>query len=208
MAKDTKDKNGKYVKLIGPESRLSYPSLFQKRKFDDDSFEQFEATFIVPKNKKGIAALNAACKKAAMDKWGTTKGIKMPIMDGDEKGGENTEAYEGSYYFHARSQYAVAVVDKDKTPITEEDCYAGCYVRPSLLIKAGEYFDPKTKKLKSRYVSLKLRAVMKVKDGEPFASHGDAAEDFDNEGAEDPSNYEAGLDADDGGMDLSEFGVD
>ncbi len=194
----------KYPQIITPECRLSFPSLFKKRAFEEGKTEKYEITMLFSK-KTDLKALRSLIESEAMKKFGTTKGVKMPILDGDNKGGDAAEQYEGHYYAHAKSQYNVAVIDKDRNDLTEEDVYAGCYGKVSIAVKAEEYTDPKTKKVMSKYVKLLLRGFMKTRDGEPFSTRTNAAEDFANEGSDDASNYtdESGSDA----LDLSEFGL-
>jgi len=191
--------------VVTPECRLSFPSLFKKRKYDEDADGdgKFEVTMLFNK-KTNLTQLRKVIEAEAVKKFGTTKGVKLPVLDGDNKGGEIGETYAGHFYAHAKSIYPVAVVDRDRNELTEEDVYAGCYVKASVAVKADEYKE--NGKVKSRYVKLLLRAVMKTRDGEPFSKVGNAAEDFENEGADDESNYEADESSEDA-LDLSEFGI-
>jgi hypothetical protein len=200
----TAQAKNKKPQIITPECRLSFPALFKKRAFEEGKTERYEITMLFNK-KTDLKALRGLIESEALKKFGTVKGVKMPILDGDEKGGDAAAQYEGHYYAHAKSTFNVAVIDKDRNDLTEEDVYAGCYGKVSVLVSAEEYKDPKTGKVMSRYVRLLLRAFMKTRDGEPFSTRTNAAEDFANEGSDDATNYtdESGSDA----LDLSEFGL-
>jgi len=199
----TEKKTPKHPTVITPECRLSFPSLFQKRAFDDESAAKYELTMLFTK-RTDLKKLRDTINAEAIKKFGTTKGVKLPILDGDEKGGDAGEQFAGHFYAHAKSIYPVAVIDKDRNDIGEEEAYAGCYGKVSVAVKAEEYKDPKSGKVVSKYVKLLLRAFMKTRDGEPFSTRGNAAEDFDNEGADDPSNYE---ESNEDALDLSEYGM-
>lgn len=199
-------KTPKYPQIVTPECRLSFPSLFQKRAFQEGSTEKYELTMLFSK-RTDLKALRSLIESEAIKKFGNLKGVKLPILDGDEKGGDAGVQFAGHYYCHAKSIYEVAVVDKNRQDIIEEsEVYAGCYVKVSVGVQAAEYKDPKTGKVMSKYVKLLLRGVMKTRDGEPFAQRGNAAEDFENEGADDPSNYSDSSTGEEP-LDLSEFGI-
>lgn len=195
------EQKSKHPTVITPECRLSFPSLFQKRSFEEGKTAKYEVTMLFDK-RTDLKKLRDAINAEAMKKFGTVKGIKLPLLDGDEKGGEASAQYAGHFYAHAKSIYAVDVIDREKNSLTEEDVYAGCYVKVSVAVKADEYKDPKDGKVKSKFVKLLLRAVMKTKDGEPFSTRSNGADDFENEGSDDASNYEA---EDSDALDLSEF---
>lgn len=185
------------IKTITPEFRLAFPSLFKKRAFKEGQTEKYELTMLWPK-KTSLNELKALCEKAAVEKWGKVpKGLKLPFRNGDDK---EANGYAGTTFARAKSIYPVAMIDKDKTEIVEEqDLYAGCYCKASILVTPYEQKDVNA--VVGRGIKFILRAVMKTRDGEPLFERSNAAEDFDSEEANDPNNFESGED------DLSDLGL-
>ena len=162
--------------ILIPNARLSFPSLFKKTSFQGTGAnEKFEATFLFPKtDKKTYKALIDAieeCKTEA--KLGKLSPQKICIKDGDES---EYDGYEGMWSVKATNSKRPTVLNRDKTPLTEEDevIYAGCYVDAIVAPWAQDNEFGKR-------VNANLLGVRFVKDGEPF---GDAvvasADDFDD----------------------------
>lgn len=149
--------------------RLSFPALFKPRAFDETQEPKFSATLLLDKKtqdsqiemiKKAIASV-AAENKAKVP-------AKVCLRDGSEK--SDTDGYgPGVMFISSNSAKKVPVVDRDLTPLGEEDGkpYAGCYVNVTLRLW---YQDNKW----GKRVNAQLRAVQFVKDGEQF---GDKADD-------------------------------
>jgi hypothetical protein len=155
--------------------RLSFPSLFRKAEFQGEQ-TKFEATFMLHKErdadkiKEIKKAIDAAIKE-------NLKGAKIPadkicLKDGDESG---RDEYEGHYTIKAANNKRPKVIDRDKTPLTEDDDkpYSGCYVNAviDLWTQNNSY---------GRRVNANLLGVQFYKDGEPFES-GSVADDDDFE---------------------------
>jgi len=157
--------------------RLSFPNLFRKAVFSGEE-TKYEATFLLDKVKhadliKEIHAAIAACTK---EKWqGKVKSIpadKLCFKDGD-----NFEyaGYAGSMSFKASSKTRPMCVDRDRSPITEDDnkLYAGCHVNGIVELWAQDNSYGKR-------INANLLGVQFFKDGEPFADGVKAsADDFD-----------------------------
>lgn len=184
------------IKTITPEFRLAFPSLFKKRAFKEGQTEKYELTMLFAK-KTDLGELKALCEKAAAERWGKVpKGLKLPFRNGDDK---ESNGYAGTTYAHAKSLYPVAMLDKDKTEIVEEqDLYAGCYGKASVIVSPYEQKDGAA--IVGRGIKFILRAVMKTRDGEPLFERGNAAEDFDSVEANDPNNFESDDDLSDLGL--------
>lgn len=146
--------------------RLSFPALFKARSMEKDKEPKFSAAFILDKkaHAKQIEALKAAIQTVAEEKWGKgkiPKNMKPCLRDGSEK---DTDGYgEDVVFFSANSVKRVPVVDRNLTPLTEQDGkpYAGCYVNVSIRLWAQDNDFGKR-------VNAQLRAVQFVKDGEAF----------------------------------------
>lgn len=169
-------------KIITGVARLSYAYVWSPRPPDADKPDgkaMYQVSVIIPKSDKDtIARINAACdyvKANDKDKWGgATKGLKMPLRDGDED--REDEAYKGCYFLNASSQQAPEIVERaadgaiepimDKTKV-----YSGCYARVSLRFYA---FNTKGNK----GIAVGLGNILKVRDGEPLSGRESAEDEF------------------------------
>jgi hypothetical protein len=151
-------------KIMLPNVRLSFPSLFHKAVFDGKE-TKFEATFLINKDeqadkvKEVKAAIDAAIKEAL-------KGAKLPADKLCMKDGDAIEyaVYAGHMSLKASSQKRPIVLNRDKTPLTEDDnkLYAGCYVNAIIELWAQNNQFGKR-------INANLLGVQFFKDGEPFA---------------------------------------
>lgn len=151
-------------KIMLPNVRLSFPSLFHKAVFDGKE-TKFEATFLINKDeqadkvKEVKAAIDAAIKEAL-------KGAKLPADKLCMKDGDGIEyaGYAGHMSLKASSQKRPIVLNRDKTPLTEDDnkLYAGCYVNAIIELWAQNNQFGKR-------INANLLGVQFFKDGEPFA---------------------------------------
>ena len=151
-------------KIMIKGARLSFPSLFQRSEFEGKE-GKYEATLLFPKSDKKtynmlIKAIDAA-KKEANKKVPESKYF---IKDGDEIFEEKEyDGYEGMWAVKAGNSKRPTVIDRDKTPITEDDekVYAGCYVNAivSPWIQDNQF---------GKRVNANLLGIQFVKDGDPF----------------------------------------
>lgn len=155
--------------------RLSFPSLFRKATFEGTE-TKYEATFML--HKEHHADVIAEIKKQiAAGIKENLKGAKIPsdkiaLKDGDESG---RDEYDGHYTLKAANGKRPKVINRDKTPLTEDDevIYSGCYVNAIVdpWYQANAY---------GKRVNFNLLGVQFFKDGEPFES-GSVADDDDFE---------------------------
>ena len=163
-------------KLLLKNVRLSFPSLFKHEIYAGEDTGKFAATFLIPKSDtKTVATIEQACKQALIEKYGegkTPKGFKMPLVDGDDK---DYNGYLDHVCIKASTKKRPTLVNRDKTPIAEEDniLYGGCYVNASIDIWVMDNSYGKK-------VLASLNAIQFVKDGEPFASGSNGADDFED----------------------------
>lgn len=164
------------MKIMLKNVRLSFPSLFKTEWYAGADTEKFAATFLIPKSdSKTVSAIESACKQALIDKFGEgkiPKGFKMPLADGDEK---DYQGYQDHFIIKANTKKRPTLVNRDKTPIVEEDgiLYGGCYVNASIDIWVMDNSYGKK-------VLASLNAIQFVKDGESFGTKSDGADDFDD----------------------------
>jgi len=191
------------IKLINV--RLSFPALFKPRSFgNSDSGDntqgepKYSATFLMDKEKHSdlIEQIQDGIKALMDEKYGEgkykLKAFKSCLRDGVEK--EDTEGYgEDIMFVSARSAKRIPIVDRDLTPLSEEDGkpYAGCFVNASIRLWVQ---DNKW----GKRVNAALRTVQFVKDGEAFGEKpADPEEEFkdlgeDEDGDETPRGKKSG----------------
>lgn len=158
--------------------RLSFPALFREKKFaPTDAKGSYSAIFLLDKksNAKEIAEIKRATDNLVRDVFkGKHPGAqRVCLRDGSEKA--DTDGYgDGVMFISARSDKRPQVVNRDLTPLTEDDGkpYAGCYVNATIEIwgQDNQY---------GKRVNAKLRAVQFYKDGDSFGEAKiDAAKEF------------------------------
>ena len=164
------------MKIMLKNVRLSFPSLFKTEQYAGEDTEKYAATFLIPKSDtKTVTAIEQACKQALVEKYGegkVPKGFKMPLVDGDEK---EYQGYADHVCIKASTKKRPTLVNRDKTPIVEEDgiLYAGCYVNVSidLWVMDNSY---------GKKVLASLNAIQFVKDGEAFGTKSEGADCFES----------------------------
>lgn len=154
--------------------RLSFPSLFQHAVFGESSTGKYEATFILDKARHLDVIEKIKTEIARLMKEelkGKIPPDKICLKDGDES---EREGYQGAYSIKASTKKRPLVIDRDKSPLTEEDnrIYAGCYVNAifSLWAQNNQY---------GKRINAQLDGVQFVKDGEPFGDSGVSVSEFD-----------------------------
>lgn len=164
--------------VFGP-CRLSYVHLFEKHSFDKDPKNaRYSASILIPKTEtETINAINkaieAATQAAKVSKWEgkCPKNLESPLLDGDEKD-NGDEAYAGHYYLNAKCNTRPGVVDRNRTPIVdEEEIYSGVWA-----IVSVTFFGFNVSVNKG--VACGLNNVMKFKDGDKLGGRQSADNDF------------------------------
>ena len=155
--------------------RLSFPSLFRKAVFEG-SETKYEATFLLDKENHAdlIKAIKGEISRRIKD---DLKGAKLSadricLKDGDDF---DYSGYAGCMSFKASNNKRPMLIDRDKTPLAEEDdvVYAGCYVNAivDVWVQNNAY---------GKRVNGNLYGIQFVKDGEPFGMGPiDVTDDFD-----------------------------
>ena len=175
-----------------PLVRLSFAKLFKPKAFREGQDKRFEAAFLLdPSNEKHKAVIDVIISTAAAllkdhfgDKIPASAEIGFgysdarPIMLGDfEWRGKKKDydGYEGMFYVTSANKTRPTVVDRDRSPLAEEDGkpYSGAFVNGSitLWVQDNEF---------GKRINANLRAVQFVKDGEAFGVKPvDAEDEFD-----------------------------
>jgi len=145
--------------------RLSFPSLFQTEKFGQEDTGKYAASFILDKGKhaKTIERLQEKVKEGFKElKVKSLPVERICLKDGDDSG---REEYEGSFVIKATTKKRPTVIDRDRTPLAEEDGkpYSGCYVNAiiNFWLQDNQY---------GKRVNANLLGVQFANDGEAFGS--------------------------------------
>lgn len=159
-------------------ARLSFPSLFQKAMFDGKE-GKYEATFLFPKTDKETydAVMKAIEECKVANKNTKVAADKLFIIDGDNK---EYDGYEGMWAVKAGNNKRPLIINRDKSPLTEDDevLYAGCYVNAKI--------EPWSQSNQfGKRINANLLGVQFVKDGEPFGDGGTKVTDEDFDEVED-----------------------
>jgi len=160
--------------------RLSFPSLFQHAAFGGDSTGKYEATFVLDKKEHATVISQIEAEILRLQKEEIKSKVssdKLCLKDGDESG---RDEFAGKMTIKASTKKRPLVIDRDKTPITEDDnkVYAGCYVNAivSLWAQNNQW---------GKRVNAQLDGVQFARDGEPFGDGGISVEAFDAFGDDD-----------------------
>ncbi len=145
--------------------RIAFPQLFTAAAYAPGQAKTYDATFLLNKNKHKalITQIKKATDKIAITelKLESADDIRTPLMDGDKK--KKYDGFKGHLYITSHAKKRPSVINRDKSPLTEEDdvIYGGCYVNGSIeLWGQNNQFG--------KAVNASLRIVQFVRDGESF----------------------------------------
>ena len=168
--------------------RLSFPQIWTAKAFNEGQTAKFSANFLLDKDrdKDQIADLKKAIKQAVTVHFNgqTPTGLDVFLRDGEDKA---YDGYENAMYVSASGKNRPTIIDRDRTPLVEEDGkpYAGAYVNAAISIWIMDNRWGKR-------VACNLVAIQFVKDGETFGSGAVKADelfdDISSESAEDAAD--------------------
>lgn len=178
------------MKLLLSNVRLAFANIFEK-----DSFDRYSATLLIPKEDTAqLTAIDKAIAQAAHEKWGAKTPAKLKslkaanklfISDGEAKA--EYDGFEGNMAVSAGNKVRPSVVNRDRSPVTQEDgtVYSGCYVNASIEIWVQ---DNKW----GQRINATLRGVQFAAEGDAFTGGGVATEDeFEDLSVNDTATNEA-----------------
>jgi len=156
-------------------ARLSFPNLFQTASFGGEDTGKYDATFILDKkeHEKTVQEIQGVIKDLIKERF---KGKALPedricLKDGDET---ERDEQQGKMVIKASTKKRPLVLDRDKTPLTEDgnQIYAGCYVNAFITLWAQNNAFGKR-------INASLDGVQFCAHGEPFGPPGIDADEFD-----------------------------
>ena len=154
--------------------RLSFASVFKKAVFQGTE-TKYEGTFLLDKegHAKDIERVNAAINEMIESELDgiKLKADKICLKDGDL---EDYDGYENCMSLKASNNARPTVIDKDKSPLVEDDgkVYSGCYV--NVVIELWPQSNNWGKRINANLLGLQF-----VADGEAFGSGAKTASDDD-----------------------------
>jgi Protein of unknown function (DUF2815) len=162
--------------------RLSFPDIWKAKSVKKDGEAKFGAQFLLDKkdHKDLIQTVKKALWNAAKGHFGDkAKGLiekdklHLCLHEGNEKEYDGYD--ESNMYISSSSSKRPLVVDRDKTPLAEEDRrpYAGCYVNAvvRIWVQDNEF---------GKRVNAELMGVQFVRDGEAFGAAPLSEDAFEN----------------------------
>lgn len=179
------------MKVILKNVRLAFPAVFEPKAMPGEPADKaaYSASFILDPvaNAALIKEVEAATEAVAKEKWGAKADAilkslraspdKLPLRNGDTKA--QYDGFEGNMYISTRSQQRPLVIDRDKSPLTQQDGkpYGGCFVNATIELWAQDNNFGKR-------INAQLKGVQFYKDGDAFGGGGAPAtpDDFEDLG--------------------------
>ena len=145
--------------------------LFKAASFKPEDDPKYDSTFIMEPGSQSEKMLKKAMLDTAEEKWpgkgsATLKQLvasnRVCLRDGAEK--SQHEGFEGNVFVKGSSKKRPTVVDRDRSPLTEQDgrIYPGCYVNAILEVWAQDSKDW------GKRINAELVGVQFVKDDAPL----------------------------------------
>lgn len=158
--------------------RLSFPAIFQKAKFEGVE-TKYESTFLLNKETQAdqIEVINGVIEDFVKQQFpnGAPKSLKYTcFIDGDTK---DYDGYENHMAFKGASNRRFTIIDRDKTPLVEEDgkLYAGCFVNAICSLWYSDH--PRG----GKQILGNLHGIQFYRDGEAFGEGvTDTTDEFDD----------------------------
>lgn len=172
---------GKFVKLVTPVFRASFPTLFVPKAMQEGQPLKYSVSAVWTPSEFNEAdkarwdAIVKHCDEVCLEKFKKKidqlpGNYKRPIRDGAEKA--ELEGYgEGKVFANLSSKMKPGVVFPDGSDCNPDDIYPGCYLRATVNAYAYDMGG-------GRGVALGLQNIRFIRDGERLDSRTDADEDF------------------------------
>lgn len=171
------------MKVRITKTRLAFAQLFDAKAVDGEGDPRYSAAFILDPNSPDIAAIEAAEKAVAKEKFGEKwEGVLKKLKDEKRTAfsrkprtnaaGEVYAGFDGMFSLNASNKARPTVVDRDKTHLAKSDGkpYSGCYVEALVEFWAqdNQY---------GRRINCTLRGVRFLEHGDSFGGGAPASAD-------------------------------
>ncbi len=171
----------KYVKVMTPKFRVSFPAVFKPKRNQLSQKDEYNVVALFEKG-TNLKPLVDAVETVMIEKWGADKkkwpkNIRSPFRDQGEKRKEDTGTLpngyvEGAVFINLKSVQKPGLINENKDDIIDEsEFYAGCYAIATVTAYAYSQAG-------NHGVSFGLNNVMKVGEGESLTSRMKAQDEF------------------------------
>ena len=149
--------------------RIAFAHVHSPTAFQEGQDKQFQLTALLDPSIAAHAGLIAQVKESALSVYKEAwQGKKVKLIgqcfgDADEESVEY-DGFEGMFYVRVKSKTRPVIVDRDRTPLVEEDGkpYSGCYAHVSCTLWTQDNQFGKR-------INGNLRGVQFVRDGDAFS---------------------------------------
>lgn len=187
MNKFKKTNNGR---IVTPEFRLSFHSLYEKTQYGDGK-PCWSCNMIFEKKDTDFSDLYREMNRIAKEKWGEKpNNLRNPIREGSEY--EHDGYGEDKIFFTARNSDVKPIVRDENSKILPEDdrkIYNGCYCIASISVFA--YPGKKNEGKVNKGLAFQIHQIKKISDGEPFGAVIDnSGDELGNYNGSDDDNFD------------------
>jgi hypothetical protein len=154
--------------------RISYPYIFKKGFYEGKENNKYTVTLVLDKSDPNHIEAKKIIDEQINTIYSQTKTARSSFKDDKFCVKEESEEFENSWLIKCGNPKRITIIDRDKTPLTEEDgkIYAGCYV--NVLIDLY-YYD----KQYGKFILSNIYGIQFSKDGESLEGRiVDVTDDF------------------------------
>jgi hypothetical protein len=156
--------------------RLSYPNVFNKGSYEGKENKKYTVTLVLDKSNPDHIKAKKIIDEQINAIYNQTKTKRSSFKDDKFCVKEDSEEFENSWLIKCGNPKRITIIDRDKTPLTEEDnkIYAGCYANVVIDLY---YYD----KQYGKFLLSNIYGIQFSKDGEPLGGGiVDVTDDFED----------------------------
>ncbi len=176
-------------KVVTPEFRVSYPSVFEPKIFAGQKDAKYQVTMCFDKA-TDLSPLKKVVGRVKTDRWGPDQAkwpkMRHPLFRDGDKEKADVAGYTNTIFVVTKSKSRPGLIDHRRQEIlSPNDFYAGCYARAEVMAYA---YDNEF----GKGVGFSLFNLQKLREGEKLSGKKDASDVFDEveDGSDDEANYE------------------
>jgi len=141
--------------------RLSYPFIFQKGSYEGKENDKYTVSLVLDKSDPGHIEAKKIIDDRVNQLFRENKVSRSSFKDDKFCIKESPEEFENSWLIKCGNRKRITIIDRDKTPLAEEDnrIYAGCYAN---VVIEMYYYD----KQYGKFILSNIYGVQFSKDGE------------------------------------------
>lgn len=149
--------------VVTQEVRLSYANVYEPRSINGGA-PKYSCVLLIDKTDTDtLGKINEAVAQLIQEEQktlGTTKGLKLPLRDGDEE--KEDPEYAGKMFMNvSNTKVPILLQENGQRSIDPRDMYSGCYARVAFDLFAYN-------KAGNKGIGAGLKVIKKERDGEPL----------------------------------------